>query len=282
MNNNNDDTLEAPLLPTMPPAEITTTSRRQVMAMLSNFSTSYNVVNISLVLPILQELHANATEQKEAAVASSLLAGMMLGQVLGGALGDAWSPAKALLAVMMCQVVASLASASLAADNYWGLAAWRLLLGVGAGGVYPLAAVLSSAGGHKDSLHRVVVTFSMQGVGFAAVPVVAVVLLYAMPGRLDWVWRILLALGSVPGVILMFLQQSQLYSRVAPVVSEDQRQAVQGPAQNPRHGQSAPPPERRAAASTVPAGATKRKVVPPTNDSFSHVRPVGCRCWNKG
>ena len=72
----------------------------QITAMISNFSTSYNVVNISLVLPMLHILvsstsssdHPHKQEQQleeyEAACASSLLAGMMVGQVLGGMLGD--------------------------------------------------------------------------------------------------------------------------------------------------------------------------------------------------
>jgi hypothetical protein len=59
-----------------------------IIAMLSNFSTSYNVVNISLVLPILQQVTNTSSTKDAASVASSLLAGMMFGQVFGGALGD--------------------------------------------------------------------------------------------------------------------------------------------------------------------------------------------------
>ena len=188
---------------------------RQVSAMLSNFSTSYNVVNISIVLAILKEsATVKPTEEEEAFTASSLLAGMMLGQLLGGALGDAWSPTKALMVVMALQIVASFATALIPAEEYWGLAAWRFVLGIGAGGVYPLAAVLSAAQEDSpntkpdDSLHRVVLTFSMQGVGFAAVPLLSVVLLYIIPSSdyLGFVWRTLLAVGSVPGIILMAMQ----------------------------------------------------------------------------
>ena len=198
-----------------------TPQRLPYTAMLANFSTSYNVVNISLVLPILQILYnKDNTADDDAIVASSLLGGMMVGQVLGGAAGDwrALGPLGALRLVVMLQVVASLASAfliplpsSTTNNVYMWLAVWRFWLGVGAGGVYPLAAVLSATTGddntresnHK-SLHRVVLTFAVQGVGFWTVPATALVLLYTFP--LQIVWRLLLGLGSLPGLLLLWWQ----------------------------------------------------------------------------
>jgi MFS transporter, PHS family, inorganic phosphate transporter len=116
----------------------------------------------SLALPILE-------------VASSLLAGMMVGQLMGGALGDLVGVRRALLCVMVLQVLASLASAILCRERFWELSLYRFVLGIGAGGVYPLAAVLSA--GKNKSLHKVVLTFPMQGLGFIAVPTVALLLL---------------------------------------------------------------------------------------------------------
>lgn len=153
----------------------------QVTAMLSNFSTSYNVVNISMVLPILKAIllvpgenddssysqqhpqHLPYHEDAVSAVASTLLAGMMIGQVFGGALGDAlgnlWM---ALNLAMIVQIIASLGSAITLNvptilvqeqqeteeypydDLFWKLSMWRFILGIGAGAVYPLAASLSA------------------------------------------------------------------------------------------------------------------------------------------
>jgi len=189
----------------------------QVTAMISNFSTSYNVVNISLVLPILNQLTGSSSKD-QSACASSLLAGMIMGQLVGGALGDSFLGRLGALNLVMCvQIVASLASAclSLHSDNgglYVKLALWRFLLGVGAGGVYPLAAVLSAEQGSSNNssqqgnqVQRVVLTFGMQGLGFITVPLVAVPLLYGI-NNLNAIWRILLALGSVPGLFLMVLR----------------------------------------------------------------------------
>ena len=195
----------------------------QIMAMISNFSTSYNVVNISLVLPMVKSLYPGTAED-QAACASSLLAGMMIGQVMGGALGDGpLGRLGALRFVMALQIVASLLSAATMESPhfYAQLAGARLLLGIGAGGVYPLAAVLSAeqgAGGVErttlQQLRRVALTFSMQGVGFLAVPVVALSLLYTTKAsQLDLVWRFILGLGSLPGLILIFFQWN-FYQRV--------------------------------------------------------------------
>lgn len=204
---------------------------QQAMAMISNFSTSYNVVNISLVLPILEDLYP-ATAEESSASASSLLAGMMVGQVVGGALGDTFlGRVGALRLVMALQVAASIGSALLWKSHlYAGLAIWRFVLGVGAGGVYPLAATLSAetttttrspsqvtpaaATQTEQKLQNVVLTFSMQGVGFLAVPLIAVPLLFLVPeSHLDLVWRILLGLGCLPGLVLMVLQWYQYSQR---------------------------------------------------------------------
>ena len=204
-------------------------SSLQLVAMLSNYSTSYNVMNISMVLPILEKTIPGTTTEDAAASASSLLAGMIVGQLLGGYLGD--SPVLgrlgALQLVMALQVIASIASALLwthvSSERFFILlATFRFLLGVGAGGVYPLAAVLSAEQGEdtgrntapqeeeseehsQKQTHRVVLTFSTQGLGFISVPLVTVTLLY-MTTNLDIVWRTILALGSIPGLLLMVFQ----------------------------------------------------------------------------
>lgn len=167
-------------------------SNPMLVAMLSNYSTAYNVVNISLVIPILKALYTNEdddsdyiTTEDEAALASSLLAGMIAGQLIGGALGDSrLGRLGALRLVMALQIIASIGSAlssstlgeqangahdddnataaplytkstnSTTADDSeeakdafdlcLQLTVWRFFLGVGAGGVYPLSAVLSA------------------------------------------------------------------------------------------------------------------------------------------
>eukprot|EP00977_Amphora_coffeiformis_P019048 scaffold6886_cov164-Amphora_coffeaeformis.AAC.6 len=192
----------------------------QIMAMISNFSTSFNVVNISLVLPILKVVLQNihpVTAEDESMLASSLIFGMVLGQLVGGVLGDSvLGLAGALALVMLLQLVASIGSAFVPVHShnfYWTLATWRFVLGIGAGAVYPLAACLSVEQGHPSSckdhealrLKRVVWTFAMQGVGFWIVPALAAALVYSNM-RLELVWRVLLGAGCLPGIALLYLQ----------------------------------------------------------------------------
>ncbi|KAL3798668.1 hypothetical protein HJC23_004419 [Cyclotella cryptica] len=273
----------------------------QLTAMISNYSTSYNAVNVGIVLPVLkyaavsspahevaataaadaaieaqqqqqQQLHSSDTSEQDALVASSLLGGMIVGQLLGGYLGDAIGRRNAMLFVMLLQIGASLGGAwgiTANEDDSDGgdgggwttleqLAMWRFILGIGAGGVYPLAAVMSAEnqgeemeeeekerGGRPRSVdvmegsrreyepasvndsdpylnesaqdetlveesdilsfQRVALTFSMQGLGFVTVPLLAYPLL-ALHVDIDLVWRLLLGLGAVPGLFVMYLR----------------------------------------------------------------------------
>jgi MFS transporter, PHS family, inorganic phosphate transporter len=87
-------------------------------------------------------------------------------------------------------------------ERFWELSLYRVVLGIGADGVYPLAALLSP--GKKKSFHKLVLTFSMQGLGFIAVPIIAL-LLRSTTSNLSLVWRILLGVGGVPGIALLLL-----------------------------------------------------------------------------
>lgn len=233
-------------------------SSDQVVAMLSNYSTNYNVVNISLVLPILQSpslYKDNVTEDTDSLCASTCLAGMVIGQLVGGALGDLIGRMNAMYIVIILQIVASLSCALLVWDGVglvdgWSvfdkLAAWRFVLGMGAGGVYPLAAVLSAEQDleqdqpdgpslrrtdssqmlhdqkmEERKLRMIAITFSMQGVGFLTVPLLTYFLLSVIgEAQLDLVWRIIVGLGALPGLVLLLLRwrnQRRLKPRHDPV-----------------------------------------------------------------
>ena len=154
-----------------------------------------------------------------------------------------------MMLVMFLQVVGCAGSAVFVREGLFGdgfsvfqqLAIWRFFVGIGCGGVYPLAALLSSealqsqspsqssdvaaAGDGDDAvmgqqeqlqeganrqvrkLKMLAATFSTQGIGFVTVPIVALsLLLVCGKGRLDLVWRLMLVFGSLPGVLLMYLR----------------------------------------------------------------------------
>jgi PHS family inorganic phosphate transporter-like MFS transporter len=275
--------------------------------MISNYSTSYNAVNVGIVLPMLQysmsltgknntdepyssprqiELssftstimsaarllqqnnNSGEEEEEDSIVASSLLAGMIFGQLIGGYLGDVLGRRNAILFVMVLQIGGSIGSACISTSNNNNLAAleqlaiWRFFLGVGAGGVYPLAAVMAAeskgsddeaddnnivmtnsahlqnngrysptsvddddevdhsaihrmapvSGPNNDedvaSFRRIALTFSTQGLGFITVPLIAYIMLQ-LQCNVDFIWRFLLGVGALPGLIVLFLRLRQ-------------------------------------------------------------------------
>ena len=81
------------------------------LSMLSNFSTSYNIVSISLALDMMGSIYETLTVTDKSLCSSALLAGMILGQLGGGALGDVMGRHVAMTIVMFLQIIASVASA---------------------------------------------------------------------------------------------------------------------------------------------------------------------------
>lgn len=110
-------------------------------------------------------------------------------------------------------------------DIFRQLLYWRVLLGVGAGGVYPLAATLARAsrfncsagaalvgdgrgeggdGEYSDTgSTAVALMFSMQGVGYLAAHVTGYIILSVLPGSSRLAWRLLLGLGAVLPIALV-------------------------------------------------------------------------------
>ena len=65
---------------------------------------------------------------------------MILGQLSGGAIGDALGRHLAMTIMMSLQIISSLGSAcSFGLYTLQILSVWRFLLGIGAGGVYPVS-----------------------------------------------------------------------------------------------------------------------------------------------
>ena len=237
----------------------------QLTAMISNYSTSYNAVNVGIVLPILMysiessskdepystpqdyvilsiarrlDNNNNSEEgddEEDSIVASSLLAGMIIGQLIGGYLGDIIGRRPAMMLVMILQIVGSIGSALFISKSdsvYQQLAIWRFILGVGAGGVYPLAAVMSAENKQDNleedviieednasqtndivnnstdevkSFQRIALTFSTQGLGFITVPLLAYPML-ALKINVDVIWRLLLGVGALPGIVVLYMR----------------------------------------------------------------------------
>ena len=180
------------------------------LSMISNFSAAYNTVNISLALTLMRSTHPPDDAPSIANCSSALIAGMIIGQLGGGLLGDWLGRHMAMAVTLTLQICAAFMSAWSDIivtdwDIYTMLACWRFLLGVGCGGVYPLAATITaeSASDAQEKAKSVALMFSFQGVGYLAVSLSAYLFVLLFGEGSDLAWRCILGFGSLPGLILI-------------------------------------------------------------------------------
>lgn len=94
------------------------------------------------------------------------------------------------------------------APSFTWLLVFRVLLGIGIGGDYPMSAVLMSE--YANAKKRGALTslvFGMQGLGLAFGPVVALTL-EASGLPTDTIWRIMLGLGALPPLAVLYLRRT--------------------------------------------------------------------------
>ena len=188
----------------------------------SSFFLPFSViqVNIDLAMKILRELHTESSAG-ESLVKAAAIFGMMAGQVIFGTLGDIVGRELALsYTLLVCFLGAAGSALTFGESVFHQLFFWRIVLGIGAGGVYPLAATLARASGvrffnrgdqggadgddEEDSGGTAVaIMFSMQGVGYLIARITGYALVCILPDNMDMAWRLLLGLGAVPPLMVV-------------------------------------------------------------------------------
>lgn len=185
------------------------------------FAASYDLMVMNVVNVVLAERFGTSVFDSglRSAVSAAALIGAAVGQVLFGVLGDVYGRRVSHIATCALMALGSL----LCACSYggspertlWFLAIARGILGIGVGGEYPLAAttIAEDASSVHDRNRNVALTFSLQGVASVTSAILGNLLIQALTNaksgvnsdaRLDAVWRLLLALGAVPALVLLF------------------------------------------------------------------------------
>jgi len=230
--------------------------RNTVIAAISNLSTAYNLVNIQLVHVMLENEYCGGDLCKSAAtlVSTSCLVGAIMGQLSFGYIGDCLGRGPALQLTMILSILGAIVSAFAVPLNssdqssvFTFLTITRFVLGLGVGGVYPLAATISAESARNERRGRnVSLVFSMQGIGTLLVPLLGTIILKlsgAPDQRAEKVmpnisWRLILGLGALPGVLLMPFRTNQ----VAPSPSDQESNRNGADAQNAPLTNDATPP----------------------------------------
>jgi MFS transporter, PHS family, inorganic phosphate transporter len=153
-------------------------------------------------------------------------AGTIFGQIVFGYLADLWGRKKMygieLLIIISATLAESLCGSSQALSIVGVMVFWRLVMGIGVGGDYPLSAVITSE--MADTKWRgamVGAVFAMQGLGQFVAAMMALIVTYGYRDTLtlvptvaacdgacrkdvDVMWRIVLGFGGVPGWFALY------------------------------------------------------------------------------
>ena len=209
-----------------------------------NFAIQWNFSALSIALAIMTAREGvvvksggDYTEPPWAkyALLGTVFAGAMVGMIGIGVLGDILGRRLGMAATLSLVIAGALGSAVLPwgdGDELFGiLAACRFLLGVGVGGIYPMAAASAHEGASsKGASSRVAsaavgYAFFWQSVGQLSPSLVALLLLLAPsgPGVSSWQFRVLLGAGAIFAALPLV---ATLRSDSAPTVFEGKQGAL--------------------------------------------------------
>ncbi|KAJ2849383.1 hypothetical protein IWW36_002674 [Coemansia brasiliensis] len=143
--------------------------------------------------------------------------GCLLGQLVMGRLGDKLGRTTVYAASLMIAIITTIASAFSNSmvkgfNVFIVLFIWRVILGFGIGGDYPLTATIVSeyASPQKRGMF-ISAVFSCQGFGNVLAPIVGIIVTACFKNaidddvrNLDYVWRIIIGIGCIPGVATLY------------------------------------------------------------------------------
>jgi len=188
------------------------------------FTDAYDLFSINLVVQMLgyvyfadNKNHVPANIDLGLKVSAAI--GTFIGQIFFGYLADRLGRKK-MYGIELLMIIVFTITSAFAADAVRGITAttmiiiWRFLLGIGVGGDYPLSAVITSEfATTKRRGAMIAAVFAMQGFGILAAAIVATITLvafedaiYADVMNLDYVWRICIGVGAVPGIIALYFR----------------------------------------------------------------------------
>ncbi|GBC09799.1 hypothetical protein RclHR1_09110006 [Rhizophagus clarus] len=144
--------------------------------------------------------------------------GNLIGQLFFGWLADVLGRKKMYGIELMIIIVATVASALCGESYAISVAAtimvWRVIMGVGIGGDYPLSSIITSEFATKKRRGAMMAAvFAMQGFGILTAGLIALIVLAAFKNAIfhnvlaiDYCWRLVLGLGAIPGLAALYFR----------------------------------------------------------------------------
>eukprot|EP01031_Cornospumella_fuschlensis_P037949 gene37949-46103_t len=194
---------------------------------IGNFSIQYNFQSISIALLVMSTIQCTTDDDGcregeqaswvTSAATATVFAGAIAGQLTMGYLGDMIGRNAALVLTLSLVVFGALLSCVAPQGSpttvYSVIIAARFILGIGAGGVYPLSATKAaedSGSGESVNLNAASWAFFWQQPGAMAPWFLALILLTIPDISNDTLWRLLLGLGAVPALLVVLLSMYEI------------------------------------------------------------------------
>ena len=168
------------------------------------FTDAYDLFIIGVVMALIkQEWHFSTVE--EGLVTSTALLASAFGAILFGRIADMVGRKRIYGYEVLVLAVGAIASAF--SPNIGWLIFFRVILGLGIGGDYPVSSTIMSEYSSKKSRGMMVtLVFTMQAAGLIFGPLLAVALLASGLSH-DLVWRLLLAFGAIPALAVFQMRR---------------------------------------------------------------------------
>ncbi len=168
------------------------------------FTDAYDLFVIGIVVAILKT-QWNLDSNQTALLSAATLIASAVGALVFGRVADIFGRKKMYGIEVLILAFGAIASAF--SPNLTWLIIFRMILGIGIGGDYPVSAtIMSEYSGKRSRGQMVGLVFSMQALGLIVGPLIAVLLL-ALGISDDIVWRLLLGLGAIPGLCVFYLRR---------------------------------------------------------------------------
>lgn len=168
------------------------------------FTDAYDLFVIGIAVSILKTQWHLSTSQVSL-LSSATLAASAVGAIIFGRVADILGRKKIYGYEVLILAIGAIASAF--APSIGWLLVFRIILGIGIGGDYPVSAtIMSEYSGKKSRGQMVGLVFSMQAAGLVVGPLLAVILLASGVSH-DLTWRILLGAGAIPGLAVFYLRR---------------------------------------------------------------------------
>ncbi|PRP77350.1 hypothetical protein PROFUN_05595 [Planoprotostelium fungivorum] len=188
------------------------------------FTDAYDLFITNLTVSMIAFVYLNPGKDKAPPVddgfmKGSVLFGTLFGQLLFGMLADRKGRSKVYGIELMIIIVGTVA-ASMSASPIRGMSIsamvsiWRLVMGIGIGGDYPLSATITSEFANKGRRGTMMsAVFSMQGFGQLFGGIVSMITIACFktslqhdPNNLDYVWRIIMGVGAIPSIGVLYFR----------------------------------------------------------------------------